>query len=329
MGPLRCADENAAVRFTVIARPALDAEGALALVAPRISAAPSGELRCAGIPVPLARLFEPLLPPILDGLAKAVAWPRLPLGPLLRWGLDEAATPQAVEVDGTRGCLDLAPSAWVLAPIGAAGVRLGLEVAPRLELAPCPPRRAAPAGEVVVREVALGERFTVEVALTVALDEAERRLALEVVGRAFDGVIVRRVQLADAEGRVLVRAEVGGRLRGTLYLWGTPTGVVRDGRARVEVPDLRLAVETRDLLARIAIAFLHERLTEKVRRALSFDITDALARARRALPQRRALGDHATLALAPDAVELATITTAPGRLVARARVSGRATLDLR
>ena len=142
-GLINCSADHAGVAVVVSARPALDPGGWLSLAAPRVSARPFGELRCAGVEFPIGRVLELALAPIGRGVEELVKQLRLPLAPLVRWGLSELARPREIDVAGHQACIDLDPDALVLAPVVGSGetklaLKLGAEVAPRVSLGPCP-----------------------------------------------------------------------------------------------------------------------------------------------------------------------------------------------
>jgi hypothetical protein len=131
---------------------------------------------------------------------------------------------------------------------------------------------------------------------------------------------------------MLVRAQVSGAVRGVLYLWGTPEIAERGGRAVLSVPDLQVAVETRDWLTRLKLAAWRAfsgGLESYLRARLTSDVTAQLDEARRALSRPFDLGEHARLRVTLDRVEPGAVSSLPGALVAHARLRGAAALDLR
>ena len=169
-------------------------------------------------------------------------------------------------------------------------------------------------------------------------EDLERSLRPLVEGRAFGGgdnrIVVRRVELGDASGRVLARVEVAGALKGTLYLWGTPRVVERNGAPFVEVPDLQVAVESRDAITHLRLwvwKLLDGGLQPALRRTISLPIADRLEIARRALDRRITLVDGTpSLALVSHLWRIVpgTVVSRPGALVAHAQLVGRAELEL-
>src|SRR5581483_5368293 len=272
------------------------------------------------------------------GLGLALAQVRLPLAPLLDRALDELHAPRDLTLDGKPACLDLDPGALVLAPVGGDGAELilkaGADVAPRLSLGACPPPRPRARSEVRVKHVPLDELFQVDVALALPDDELAARLRPSLVGQRFGdagrSVEVRGLELADASGRLLARVDVTGALSGTLYLWGTPAIVYRAGRFFVEVPDLHAAAETRSLVTRVALWLWKLRdggLEADLKRRLSFDVTDRLNDARRALTRRWPLGDtNWSLASTLDRIVPGEVASLPGVLIVNARLVGHAEL---
>ena len=342
-GLIRCRSDDAGVAVSVSARPALDPGGWVSLVAPRVSARPFGELRCAGVEFPIGRVLELAIAPIGRGVEELIGQLRLPLAPLVRWGLSELAHPRALDVAGHQACLDLDPDALVLSPVGGNGgtqlaLELGAQVAPRGPCAktPAPPRALGP---ILVREQALADQYHVDVAVTVPYEEVERHLRPLVEGHTFgDGdqrIVVRRVELGDANGRVLARVEVAGALKGTLYLWGTPRVVARNGALVLEVPELQVAVESRDAITHLRLwmwKLLDGGLQPALRRSLSLPIADRLETIRRSLDRTITLVDGSPSLLLHSHLSLivpGTVDSRPGALVAHGQLIGRAELELR
>ena len=129
----------------IAARPTIESGGDLVLRDIRTTVEPIGQVSCAGLPIPVAEIFSGMLRPLqaaAQGLGQVV---RVPLGPALSQGLTELGRPRPLQLAGRKACLDVHPTALVLAPPSAAAdaahtvsVRLGLDVEPRLNLGDCP-----------------------------------------------------------------------------------------------------------------------------------------------------------------------------------------------
>jgi hypothetical protein len=341
----RCRADDAGIALDVLARPTLDRDGFIGLSEPRVTVQPIGELRCGPIPLPIGKVLEVAMAPIGRGVGELIERLRLPLAPLVRWGLDELRRPRALTIAGQEACLQLDPRGLVLsvgegsAGEGKLAVRVGADVGPRLALGKCAgptPERDYP---VLVRNEALGDQFRVDVSLGVSYDELARRATVELAGKHFgDGarsVTVRSLELGDAGGRALARVEVTGALSGALFLWGTPRIVERGGQPFLEIPDLETAVESRDALTHLRLwawKVWNGGLTVALRSKLSFPLSSRLDDARRALDRRLELvpgSPSLALRIVPARVEPVAVVSRPGALVAHFVLAGRAELELR
>lgn len=351
---LRCGGGGLAAILSLSARPALDPSGALRLTDGQTGVAFEGALRCSAGGGLLGQLGANALAQQADGLARdltrrtltpvgqgllvAAQALRLPLAPLFQRGLDELARPISLTVAGRPACLDLDPDALVLAPLAAAGadaqalqLRVGVDAAPRLSLGPCPAatRREHP---LQVREAPLGDEAQVTVAVAVPHTDVEALLRRALVGRtlgpAGQQVVVKELEVGDQESRLLLRLGVVGAFTGSLYLWGTPQAIQIAGRVKVTVPDLQVALETRDLLARLKLAaweLYDGGLAALLGRTLVLDVTEQLAAARGAFAAPLPL-PSARLQVTVADVLPTQVASRPGLLVVHALVRGQATL---
>jgi Domain of unknown function (DUF4403) len=337
VGPIHCRAPSGGFVIGAVGRPRLTETGALALADLAVTTRPIGELACAGMRVPAEALFGALAAPLERAVARGLEAVTLPLGPLIDRGLDELATPRALSLDGTPACLELAPSALVLAPAtgqgGTVTFKVGFEVAPRVIVGACPPPAPRARAATRVRETTLDQAFAVDVALALPTAELERRVRDALVGHVYGSgrraIVVRGIELGDASGRVLARVDVAGALNGALYLWGTPSVVARGGRWFVELPDLQAAAETRSLIERVALWLwrLHDGgLETALRREVSLDVTDRLTAARAALTRDWPPLHGLTLATTIDRIDPGTVESRPGIIVAHARLVGHADL---
>ncbi len=302
-GFLRCQAGGVGGTFTVGLRPTLDAQGALVLRDAQVAVSPLGGIQCVGLSVPTPSLFSSILDPISQGLSGALSAYRLPMGPAVQEGLRQLATPRGLTLAGQPACLDLAPGGLVLAPpapserAGVIALKLGVEVAPRVSLGPCPPTAAAaPAPSVSVRDASLGDDFRLLVAVAVPTSQIEARLRPQLVGKRLGSgataVLVTGLAVGDASGRLLLKLDVVGAFTGAVYLWGTPEVREEAGVQLLRVPDLKLAAESQSAIEnlKLSLAQLWEGdLAARLREQLVLDVSKPLADARQQLSGTLAL----------------------------------------
>lgn len=331
------------------ARPTLDSDGSLLLAGTRVTMEPLGGVQCAGMNVPVAQLFPMMLAPIERAVAPAVQSLKIPLGPAVQAGLRELGRPRAFPISGKTACLDLAPSGLVLAPIGGADlqIRLGVEVAPRLNLGECPSGGQTPT-QITVSQSALPDEYRVQVAVAVPAEELQQKLAPQFVGKRLGSgsraLTVQGIQVGDASGRVLVKADVTGIYNGAIFLWGTPTAIVQGDRTTLSVPDLQVATESTSRLEDTKVALyelIEGNLADKVKPFLSLDITQQLAQVRGALSGTQQLGaarwqplqaagiSGVSLTTTMSSVQPLSVESRPGVVVIYTLLVGRTQLDLR
>jgi hypothetical protein len=348
---LVCRASDAGVSFSVATRPTLLADGDLALDHLVWKPTPRGTLVCGDVPIPIGPLLERAVEPLAAALAKAVGHLRIPLGPLVKAALDEAAKPRTMRLGGHVGdaCLDLDPSALVLAPVGGAGeqvtLKLGLDVAPRVTLGPCPESDAGGAGrsasgKPIVEVRRLEDRFEVAVAVAVPHAELRARVAPLLIGRRFGKgdrmVTIEDVNLGDAGGHLVAQVRVSGALNGTLVLWGTPTALAETGgRVMLRVSDLHASLDTKSLAERIGLSIWNLEdggLEAFLRSTLVLDVTEHLSEARAALSGRHALGAGqvgAMLTIAVTNIAPGEVISQPGLLVLNPILGGHAELEIK
>jgi hypothetical protein len=253
-----------------------------------------GNVQCAGLPVPVAELFPLMLTPAQKALAQTLPHLKLPLGGVFQRGLAELATPRELKLGAQASCLDLAPSALVLAPLAGAGselvLRVGVEVAPRVSLGGCPGGSGTVPSALSVRQETLGNDYRVSVAVAVPTGELQARLAKALVGHRLgqgpQALTVQAVTVGDAAGRVLVQVDVKGGYNGAVFLWGTPQVRADGGRYLLSVPDLQVATESTSRLEDTKIALyqlIEGNLADKLRPELQLDVTAPLTQAKAAL----------------------------------------------
>lgn len=349
-GLLSCRSGGIGGTLIVRARPTLDSDGSLLLAGARVTMEPLGGVQCAGFNVPVAQLFPMMLTPIERAVAPALERLKIPLGPAVQAGLRELGRPRALTLSGKPSCLDLQPSGLVLAPVGGADlmIRLGVEVAPRLSLGPCPAGADKTPTQITVRQEALSDEFRVQVAVAVPSAELQQQLAPQFVGRKLGSgaraLTVQGIALGEASGRVLVKADVSGVYTGAVFLWGTPTATAQGDRTVLSVPDLQVATESTSRLedTKVALYELVEgSLADKVKPHLTLDVTERLAQVRQALsgaqhlsaggwqPLQAAGISGVTLNTTVTAVQPLSVEARPGVVVLYVLLVGRTQLDLR
>ncbi len=162
--------------------------------------------------------------------------------------------------------------------------------------------------------------------------EITRRLREEVVGRSFEAR-GRTLRVEDlivdgvGDGRASVRADLGGDVRGTVFLVGTPT--YDAGRDEIHVDDLDFDVRTRDAIVTGAAWITRAGLLGAVRSAARFPAGEvrewALAKVEEGFnvqisSQVRLEGNADEVSIAsvhvgPDAVRVRAVVTGDARLV--------------
>lgn len=361
----RCTTDGAALVVSAEATPALaPGDGlALALEGARISVEVEGAARCAiglgpapaasaprdaprssGAAVQLGVALGPLLRPLFAPLAAlastALGAARVPLSSVERQLVEALAAPIPIaRADGSAACLALHAGDLILGPIDAASdgraaldVALGLEVAPVLSLAPCPPPPPSSSPRALrVARAPLAARFTVEALIAIPLSTVEDQLRAALTGTTLGAgrraVTLGAPSLRSARGRLFVSVPVDGALHGTLLLWGTPTV---EPPAAIGLPDLRLALASRSALerahfARLAADDAPGAPTARARAALRRDLSPLVDELRAALAAPRALGGAllaptiaalrpAAVRVAPEGIRLTIIADGTARL---------------
>jgi hypothetical protein len=313
-GFLRCQSSGVGGVLVLAARPTIESGGDLVLRDIRTTVEPVGQVQCAGLPIPVTEIFSGMLRPlqaVAQGLGQVV---RVPLGPALSQGLTELSKPRPFTMSGQKACLDVHPTALVLAPpsAGSSGqtvsVRLGLDVEPRLNLGDCPGGGSPPLNSLTVRQETLGEEFAVQVAVAVPMTDLTALLSPQLKGKRLgtgaQSLIVQGVEVGDASGRVLLRLDVAGIYTGSLFLWGTPQLADEGGRHILHVPDLQVAAESNSRLQDMKVALyelIEGNLADKVRPMLRLDVTDRLASVRQSLSGSLKLQGGAWHSVAPVA----------------------------
>jgi hypothetical protein len=339
-GAMACKSRNASVTLEVATRPDIAPDGWLILASPQIDTRVTGSLHCGILPIPLSPILTPIGAALGRGVEEGLRLVRLPMGPLIDKALDALAERRTIELGKESGCLDLDPRALVLSPLGGSGdtlsLKLGVDVAPRLSTGKCPEgRRERPRRAVVARQMPLGDSFSVAVEVVVPYDQLAERAGPSLRGKTFgegkQQVTVRDATFGDSQGRMLARVTVDGAITGALFLWGTPAIAARDGRYLLSVPDLQVAVETRDVLTRMKL-WLWEKhdggLAHWLKPKLSVDITERLESARTALTGRRELLPQVALVTRFTDVRPAQVMSRQGAAIARVMLVGSAELEL-
>ncbi|MFT3775872.1 MAG: DUF4403 family protein [Minicystis sp.] len=329
---VKCHADDVTVTFRTEARPGLKPNGDIGFAHFDWKPKTHANLRCDGIPIPADTVIDAVTQPLLHALATGVGKIELPTGSFVKKALDQIRPARPLKLGGKNEdvCLDLAPDALVLSPVGGSGetmkLKVGVEVAPRIVLGACPPSgAAAKQPSVVAKNVPLKDHFEIQVAVAVPYTELTTLVTPSLKGKRFGnsdhGVEVDAIEIGDASGRTLVHLTVHGSLDGDIYLWGTPTIVEEKGRFHLRIPDLQVAVESRSILERIGLAVwkavgggLEGILKEK----LTMDVTDKLAQARAGLTGRRVLTEgppKPVLTTNLESIRAGEATSKPGVMI--------------
>ncbi len=341
---LRCHGGDAGVVFHAEAAPTLKAGGELALDPLRWRPELRGKVDCGPVEVPLGAILDAVVQPLASALAKGVGQIRIPTGPAVASALDALRAPQSIPLgDQGAACLDLDPTQLVLSPVGGSGAELelkvGVDVAPRVTLGPCPAPSSVPSqAGPLVRVQPLKDQFDVALDVAIPYSELQARAAPELVGHSFGDadhkVTIEGFEAGDASGRVLARMPIRGAVTGMLYLWGTPAVVQQGDRWVLEVPDLHVALESQSFLTQLELAVLEFKnggLETMMKSKLTLDVTDRIAQARAALSGTR------TLTSGPPMVSLTStmsrilpgqVGSREGVMVAQPIVSGQAEIGV-
>jgi hypothetical protein len=314
---------------------------------------------CGAKKVPQKSIESAIFAPLIKYTEQSVKAVGLPLGPLLSRAIVALAEPRTLggEDGKTAVCLDLLPSALILAPLkgdrDTLRLKLGLEVAPRLSVGVCG-TASMPLLSAEAREENLDSKrgYALEVAVAVPmalLNEQLKGAQGKTFGEGARQMTVQTAQLGDANGRLLLRLDVKGAFNGAIYLWGTPTGVKEGQKYVIKVPDLQMAFESRSLLEKLKILYIKSHqaeIVEKLRAALVWDVTSSMQSVQKALSVRyevslsgvkksdpaAATKDKDALLVyssTMDAVVPLHIETRPGALVMHILLTGRSSIDAR
>jgi hypothetical protein len=344
---VRCHANDAGVVFRVATSPTLRPGGELALDHLQWKPELRGTLQCGLFPVPVGALGDAIVEPLAGALAKGVEQIRIPMGPALEAALVALRTPRSLELGdkGGEACLDLDPAQFVPSPVGGAGgemtLKIGVDVAPRVTLDPCPApsaRGSTHEGAALVRVQPLRDEFAVALAVAVPYTELEALVAPQLVGHHFgDGsntVTIDGFEAGDASGHVLARLPIRGVLTGMLYLWGTPVIAQEGSRWILRVPDLHVALESESFFSRLVLVVLQFKnggLEAMMRNLVKLDVTDRVAKAQASLSGKR------TLTSGPPAVGLMTeltrvqpgeVSSQQGMLLVEPVVTGKASIEI-
>ena len=202
--------------------------------------------------------------------------------------------------------------------------------------------------QITVRQQELGDEYRVQVAVAVPAQELQQKLAPQLVGKRLGSgaraLTVQGIEVGDASGRVLVKADVTGVYNGAVFLWGTPTASVQGERTVLSVPDLQLATESASRLEDTKVALyelIEGSLADKVKPYLQLDVTDRLAQARQALSGSQHLSagriqplaaaglTGVTLHTTVSAVQPLSVESRPGVVAVYTLLVGRTQLELR
>ena len=193
---------------------------------------------------------------------------------------------------------------------------------PDVEVLPLPAldSAAAPGGDV---------RIVAEAVASYA--EITARLADALVGQKFEAQ-GRELEIRDlvvagvGDGRVSVRLDLGGDVRGTVFLVGTPQyDPVRD---EIHVDDLDFDVRTRDRLVAGAAWIARAGLRQRIRTEARYPAGDARTWAEEKVAEgfNARISDEVRLEGSVGDVVIESVTAGPDAVRVRTRVTGRTTL---
>ena len=238
--------------------------------------------------------------------------------------------------------VELTERVWlVLAPdsvdrtgiVGQSGevlTTLTLHARPRIVIGERPDVDVSPLPPVDSADVP-GEGVRIVAEAVAGYAEITRRLNDAVAGRSFEArgrtLTVERLQVSGVgDGRVSVRADLDGDVRGTVFLVATPT---YDRKAdEIHVDDLDFDVRTRDRLVASAAWVARTGLISEIRSAAHFPATDARAWALEKVHQgfNARISPEVRLEGIATAVEIESVTAGSDALRIRTVVTGEARL---
>jgi len=207
---------------------------------------------------------------------------------------------------------------------------LSLEARPRIVLGARPEARETPLPALATLEQA-DPGLSIRAEAVATWDEVTRRIRGEVVGERFsvqgrslrvDDVVVNAV----GDGRVSVRVELNGDVRGVVFLVATPTYDV--DRDEVHVDDLDFDVRTRDRLVAGAAWVARAGLIPAIRSAAVIDAGPIREWARGQVNRgfNSEISSEVRLEGTAGPVTIEEVIAAPEALRVRTRVTGRARL---
>lgn len=193
---------------------------------------------------------------------------------------------------------------------------------PEVDVGPLPPldSAAVPDGDV---------RIVAEAVASYA--EITNRLGEAVIGRTFEAQ-GRTLEVEDlvvagvGDGRVSVRVDLGGDVRGTVFLVGTPSW--DPGRDEIHVDDLDFDVRTRDRLVAGAAWVARAGLRQSIRSAARYPAGEARAWAAEKVGEgfNARISDEVRLEGEVGEVTIESVTAGPDAVRVRTVVTGRTTL---
>jgi len=218
----------------------------------------------------------------------------------------------------------------IAAESGEVLTTLTLEARPRVVLGPRPEMEMRPLPPLDSLGVA-DESLTIRAEAVAPWSEVTRRLRDEVAGESFE-MQGRTLRVADVvvdavgDGRLSVRLDLGGDVRGTLFLVGTPT--YDPERDEIHVDDLDFDVRTRDRLVAGAAWVARTGLIRRIRSAAAVPAGPArdwaLGKVEEGFNAR--ISSQVRLEGRAEEIEVESVTAAPDALRIRARVLGAARL---
>ena len=126
-----------------------------------------------------------------------------------------------------------------------------------------------------------GNTFHVAIEGTVPFDDASKSLGKSIVGRRYTYAgnyeTIEAVDLYGTGDQAVLQLKLGGTLKGTIYLTGTPSFDAATNR--LTVPDLDYTVETNNIFAKLANWMNHAGFRDSLRAACHWDAGNQIATA--------------------------------------------------
>jgi Domain of unknown function (DUF4403) len=205
--------------------------------------------------------------------------------------------------------IQLADQAWLLinpksvqvSPINGTGaqvdVSVGLVGRPVVAYGSKPPSPSDPLPNF--QSATPGNSFHIAVEGTIPFDAASKALTKSIVGRRYTYAghyeTIDGASVYGTGDQVVLQLKLGGSLKGTIYLIGTPT--FDAAKNQFSVPDLDYTVETQNAFVKLADWMNHPGFRDSLRAACVWDAGNQVSGAQALIKQglNRQVGPHVTL----------------------------------